>query len=1017
MGFELPSDSISDSQVNAFRSAPSKRSRCTEPEQLFSKTVPTSVPPKADLHAKEISQQHSSSTRKEIINAIQNRTLDVAKRILDSNSDLGREDLFAILQAASQVKSDELVAMTSEKLAAGSTKGSRDIFLELVGIGKRTKEVPLTEGAQEALKQELLQKVPTANLERRNASVYFTLLPYAQLMCAAEKAGMPELHAYKLAVVFTDKNKALDYLDKYYLNHNRPERFLHDACNFALPEGEHDVKTWQLLCQRFLGEDTFRELILPEACAIEKLIQTDSANKARPKAEKVKEATKEVQDIYALFSKLMRKHGTLANPANSKIVSEMKEMLQKNGRIKEGASIEECYQELGRLLHEKQMSLSQFGVAFNDQLTMPLLLAFREKHAVCNSLPYKYFLEHGLTSKNFEVFLKLVRRDDDKQIPNIRIDGSSLGYPGCYLMKVPVMDDLQAARACCFGKLTKCCQSLSGEEGEPCVIHGLTSPHGGFYVVCKGDVANPQVSDELIGQCWSWRSKDNAIVFDSIETSQKDDNTRHMTTTFFRSLASALVKNDHTHKVACGATSGISGEVGACLNSQNEEFIDYTGYSDSKRQLLLFDKESPFYTFFGVEVESTALTIKMIEAALAKNPGGGQPLFKTIEWAIEEGRLDYLAKVREIAKQSLSEQDSARLSEAIDKRILSNGYEKYHAHLSKYNKSKDSLSQLEFAVENKMYPFILALIATTSPQDLQFISGDIPTLSFAIGLIPKNPKFKQVARALIEKNVELNTQGKDTALHAAIVTKQFDLALLLIEKGALSDTNSGNETPWQTLVQQAKSVQPGIETKEYISLLRALINKGHSIYDPGRDGQMIFGKVSEASNPDLLQALTVLRDESKIDVFSQIDPTDPSDREILFDLLDKGLDPNLVDSEGNNLLFLQITSHFFSPALLVNLLEKGVKINTANHNGITPLAAAVTNFFPKKQEENIKFVEKLLEHGADVDVQDNNGDSILMKAVKKNRPQIVRLLLARGAKYASHEKEAIDAFIQKNRLI
>ncbi len=40
-------------------------------------------------------------------------------------------------------------------------------------------------------------------------------------------------------------------------------------------------------------------------------------------------------------------------------------------------------------------------------------------------------------------------------------------------MKVPVLDDMHAARAACFGKLIgqNRCQSLSGEQGQACVIH------------------------------------------------------------------------------------------------------------------------------------------------------------------------------------------------------------------------------------------------------------------------------------------------------------------------------------------------------------------------------------------------------------------------------------------------------------------------------------------------------------------------------------------------------------------
>jgi hypothetical protein len=98
----------------------------------------------------------------------------------------------------------------------------------------------------------------------------------------------------------------------------------------------------------------------------------------------------------------------------------------------------------------------------------------------------------------------------------MQIDGNDLGYPGFYFKKINVQDEKEAARAACLGKLTKCCQSLSGEAGEPCVIHGLTSSNGGFYILCEGDLTNPKISDSVIAQSWVWRSTTNALVFDSI---------------------------------------------------------------------------------------------------------------------------------------------------------------------------------------------------------------------------------------------------------------------------------------------------------------------------------------------------------------------------------------------------------------------------------------------------------------------------------------------------------------------
>ena len=107
-------------------------------------------------------------------------------------------------------------------------------------------------------------------------------------------------------------------------------------------------------------------------------------------------------------------------------------------------------------------------------------------------------------------------------MPPIVIDGNTIiGYPGYYLRRLNVENLQDAEYAAVLGKLSDCCQSMSGEAGEPCAIHGISSAHGGFYVICFGDVNQPKREDQLIAQSWVWRSKLKALVIDSIEADFK----------------------------------------------------------------------------------------------------------------------------------------------------------------------------------------------------------------------------------------------------------------------------------------------------------------------------------------------------------------------------------------------------------------------------------------------------------------------------------------------------------------
>ena len=73
------------------------------------------------------------------------------------------------------------------------------------------------------------------------------------------------------------------------------------------------------------------------------------------------------------------------------------------------------------------------------------------------------------------------------------------------------------------------------------------------------------------------------------------------------------------------------------------------------------------------------------------------------------------------------------------------------------------------------------------------------------------------------------------------------------------------------------------------------------------------------------------------------------------------------------------------------LLDHGADIDTQNNGGYTALMLAA-------QDGNTEGAKFLLDHGADIDKQDNDGYTALMITVTNNHPKVVELLLDRGAK-------------------
>ena len=74
------------------------------------------------------------------------------------------------------------------------------------------------------------------------------------------------------------------------------------------------------------------------------------------------------------------------------------------------------------------------------------------------------------------------------------------------------------------------------------------------------------------------------------------------------------------------------------------------------------------------------------------------------------------------------------------------------------------------------------------------------------------------------------------------------------------------------------------------------------------------------------------------------------------------------------------------------LISKGVDVNTRDRDGVhrTPLRWAV-------QENHLSVIQTLLDNGAEIDAQDEDGDTPLIQASGEGWLEVVRLLLERGA--------------------
>lgn len=195
------------------------------------------------------------------------------------------------------------------------------------------------------------------------------------------------------------------------------------------------------------------------------------------------------------------------------------------------------------------------------------------------------FQAEFVTEKFFNQYLDLKPVDDPKQIPPMAITGESIhpDYAGFTIEKLSPFDP----EAAILGIRTSCCQSLNN-KGDAAAIHGITEKNGGFYVIRNHN-------GKVVSQTWAWRSQNNQLVFDSIE-SQTDFARNHeeMVGDLFQSLAQQLVDEEHTEMVLVGADGQTPNSLQPFKAYEPEKPFETNGYQgDSDHQKIIAARNCP----------------------------------------------------------------------------------------------------------------------------------------------------------------------------------------------------------------------------------------------------------------------------------------------------------------------------------------------------------------------------------------------------------------------------------------
>lgn len=244
-----------------------------------------------------------------------------------------------------------------------------------------------------------------------------------------------------------------------------------------------------------------------------------------------------------------------------------------------------------------------------------------------------------------------------------------------------------------------------------------------------------------------------------------------------------------------------------------------------------------------------------------------------------------------------------------------------------------------------------------------------------------------VAKILISNHADLNKAGTaGPPLIAAIASNNFELADLLIEKGAnAKGTTKDGSTALITLVMQFRGA------KDVVERAKLLINAGVDVNAENKNGvTALAAACRNSSNSALIEALLDLGADPNIVSNGQsaimLSLSNPETFRIL---VKHGANLNRKFN-GQTLLHQSISYGSSSPTLSLILSTGKVDINTKNDAGETALYMAVTR-------GNINATQQLLVHGANPDLTNSSLDTPLIRAVNNNSVEIVRTLIEYNA--------------------
>ena len=222
-----------------------------------------------------------------------------------------------------------------------------------------------------------------------------------------------------------------------------------------------------------------------------------------------------------------------------------------------------------------------------------------------------------------------------------------------------------------------------------------------------------------------------------------------------------------------------------------------------------------------------------------------------------------------------------------------------------------------------------------------------------------------------------------TPLMMAVSRADEDLVRLLLDNGADVNTSNGNGDVALTCISPP------------IYILQLLLESGADVNAQNNTGHTALMRYSDynLTYADILESVAL---------GGTVDYSNAEDTIKM--LLDHGANINLQDTVGRSALF--IACWHPHPGIIKLLLQYGADPNSVNEDGQTPLILVAGGAYICVPNMRV-----LLEHGANINMQDERGDSALMKACIARNNEAVKLLLESKADIDLVNKRGFTALL------